>query len=122
MKRILCVLSLIILLAISSACSKPDDIIPEGYVGVNAEILEVNDFVKGFTVKSLDANSILGEKFYVNCEGPDIYFIYVNNETGEVSDITYSDFLVGDEISIDFKSMENKYTLAKRVQLETQRR
>lgn len=78
------------------------------YIGVNAEILEINTELKGFVVKSLDENSILGEKCYISCENPEMYFIYADNDTREVQNLTYEDFLVGDEITVDIKSVENK--------------
>jgi hypothetical protein len=89
---------------------------------VNAEILEISNFVKGMVVKGLDNNSILGDKCYINCENPEVYFIYVDYDTGEVTDIEFEDLKVGDRISVDVKSVENKYALAYRVQLLTQRR
>ena len=92
------------------------------YVGVNAEILEINSELNGFVVKGLDENSILGEKCYINCENPSIYFIYVNNETGKTIDLEFDDFVVGDAITVDVNSVENKYALTSRVQLITQRK
>ena len=51
-----------------------------------------------------------------------MYYIYVDNETGETEDLTYEDFKVGDEITVDVESVENNYSLTSRVQLLTQRR
>ena len=119
MKKILSIVTLIILLLIMSACNKSDDIV---HMGVNAKILEISNELQGFVVKGLDNDSMLGEKCYINCEVPDMYFIYVDNETGEVTNLNYDDFKVGDEITVDIKSVENKYALASRVQLLTQRK
>ena len=110
---------LVILLLLITGCSKNQDII---HMGVNAEILEISNIVKGIVVKGLDNNSILGEECYINCEGEDVYFIYADNTSGEVTDIEFEDLVVGDEITVDVKSVENKYALTSRVQLLTQRR
>ncbi len=91
-------------------------------MGVNAEILEISGELNGFVVKGLDDNSILGEKCYINCESPDIYFLYANNGNGEIIDLKFDDFIVGDKITVDIKSVENKYALTSRVQLLTQRK
>lgn len=91
------------------------------YAGVNAEILEINTELKGFVVKSLNDNSILGEKCYISCENPEVYYIYADNKSGETQDLTYEDFIVGDYITVDVQSVENSYTLTSRVQLLTQR-
>ena len=91
------------------------------HIGVNAEILEINTESKGFVVKSLDDNSILGEKCYISCENPEVYYIYADNKSGEIQDLTYEDFIVGDHITVDVQSVDNSYTLTSRVQLITQR-
>lgn len=117
MKKIFSIIALIVLLFTISACSKSDD---GGYIGVNAEILEISNELQGFVVKGLDNDSMLGEKCYINCESPDMYFIYADNETREVTYLKYSDFKVGDKITVDIKSVENKYALTSRVQLLTQ--
>ena len=75
----------------------------------------------GFAVKGLGEDSILSERCYINCEVEDIYFIYVNNETREIIDLKYNDLKAGDKITVDIKSVENKYALTYRVQLKTQR-
>lgn len=92
------------------------------HVGVNAEILEISKELKGMVVKGLDINSILGEKCYINCESEEAYFLYANNNTGELSDLDFSDFIAGDEITVDIDSVENEYAQTYRVQLLTQRK
>ncbi len=119
MKKILSIAILIVLSFTISACNKAENTV---YVGVNAEILEIIDEVQGFVVKGLDKDSMLGEKCYINCESPDMYFIYADNETEEVTDLNYNDFEVGDEITVDIKSVENKCALTSRVQLISQRK
>ncbi|MEW8974013.1 MAG: hypothetical protein AB2375_07445 [Tissierellaceae bacterium] len=119
MKKIAYIIGMVIIILSMSACSKTKDIT---YMGVNAEILEISGELNGFVVKGLDDDSILGEKCYINCEAPDIYFVYVDNDTEEVSDLKFDDFIVGDKITVDIKSVENKYALASRIQLLTQRR
>lgn len=110
---------LIVLLLSMTACGNNKDVT---YVGVNAEILEISKVVKGIVVKGLDDNSILGEKCYINCESPDVYFIYVDNISGKTTDLQFEDLVVGDKITVDVKSVENEYALTSRVQLLTQRK
>ena len=119
MKKVLLVTMVIFLLFLITACNRNKS---TAYVGVNAEILEINNFVKGMVVKGLNSNSILGEKCYINCEGEGTYFIYVDFNTEEVTKIQFEDFIVGDEITVDITSVENKYALTTRVQLLTQRK
>jgi len=116
--EILCIV--LILLCISTRGTKEDT--QTRFVGLNAEILEINTQLKGFVVKSLDENSILGEKCYISCESDDIYYIYADNETGETKLLTYYDFRVGDKITVDVNTVENKFRLTSRVQLITQRK
>ncbi len=110
---------ILILLLLTTACSKDEDVI---HVGVNAEILEISNYLKGMVVKGLDKDSILGDVCYINCESPEVYFIYVDFTTGEVTDIQFEDLAVGDRITVDVRTVENKYALTSRVQLITQRR
>lgn len=49
-------------------------------------------------------------------------FIYVDFTSGEVIHIQFEDLVVGDRITVDVKSVENKYALTSPVQLLTQRR
>lgn len=81
----------------------------------------INTELKGFVVKSLDDNSIQGEKCYISCEKSEANYIYSDNESGETQNLTYEDFVVGDHITVDIQSVENSYTLTSRVQLLTQR-
>lgn len=118
MKRLRAIVLLIIILLCVSACGAKE----LTHMGLNAEILEINTELKGFVVKSLDKDSILGEKCYISCESDDVYYIYVDNETGEIKDLSYNDFRVGDVITVDVKSVENGYSLTSRVQLLNQRK
>ena len=117
LKRISILLLVIPLLLITS-CSNEKEVLHV----VNGEILEISNVIKGMVVKGLDDNSILGDKCYINCENPQVYFIYVDYDTGEVTDIEFEDLKLGDHITVDVKSVENKHALAYRVQLLTQRR
>ncbi len=119
MKKISGIVILIVLLITISACNKHEN---TSHVGVNAEILEMNKGVHGLVVKALDENSVLGEKCYINCEAPEMYYIYANNETGETVDLKYDDLKVGDQITVDVKSVENKSALTSKIQLLTQRK
>lgn len=101
-----------------TGCNNNEEI---GYVGINAQILEISKEVKGIVVKSLDDESILGEKCYINCESSDTYFIYVDYKTGETVELNFDDLKVGDKITVDAKSVGTKYALTSRVQLLTPR-
>ncbi len=114
MKRVISIVAALVLLISIIACGKEEDII---HMGVNAEILEISKQVKGMVVKGLDNNSMLGEKCYINCENPDTYFIYVDNNTGEISNLSFTDLSVGDIITVDIKKVEYNYALTSRVQL-----
>ncbi len=110
----------ILVLLICASCSSKNEVV--AHHGVNAEILEISKELKGMVVQSLDDNSVLGEKCYINCEDEKTYFNYVNFNTGDVIDLKFEDFVVGDEITVDVNSVENKYALTSRVQLVTQRK
>lgn len=51
-----------------------------------------------------------------------MYFIHSDKENLEVKELKYTDFQVGDKITVDIKGVENKYALTSRVQLLTQRK
>lgn len=105
------------LMFLLTSCSKPETPV-SGHKGVNAEILEITHTLKGFVVKALDLNGPLGEKCYVSCESPDVYYVFCDNQTGDVQAIQFTDFAVGDEITVDIGApAEPGYALASRVQL-----
>lgn len=112
MKRLIGVI--VILVALLSICSCNNKKTTT-YIGVNAEILEMSNHVKGMVVKGSDNNSILGERCYINCENKQMYFIEVVN--GEPVNITFNDLSVGDMITVDIKKVEDKYASTSRVQL-----
>lgn len=114
MKKVFSIIIALALLISITACGKKEDIT---HMGVNAEILEISSEVKGMVVKGLDNNSMLGEKTYINCENPETYFIYVDNNTGEVRDLSFTDLFVGDIITVDIKKVEDNYASTSRVQL-----
>ncbi|MBU5484364.1 hypothetical protein KQI86_08485 [Clostridium sp. MSJ-11] len=114
MKKVFYIIVALVLLISITACGKKEDIT---HMGVNAEILEIKSQEKGIVVKGLDDNSMLGEKTYINCEDPDTYFIYVDNNTGEVKDLSFTDLSVGDIITVDIKKVEDNYASTSRVQL-----
>lgn len=107
------------LLLLITACDYKEEIT---HVGVNAEIIEISNEVESMVVRALDQNSILVDRTYINCESPETYFLYVDNATGEITEINFKDLAVGDQVSVDIKSVENKYALTSRVQLLSQRR
>ena len=118
MKKVSSIL-LVGLLLLITACGEKEEV---AYVGVNAEIIEISDVVNGMVVKPLDQTGILGDETYINCESSETYFIHVDFSTGEVTDLRFEDLAVGDQITIDIKSVENKYALTSRVQLLNQGR
>lgn len=107
MRKLVSIIALVIMGFSISTCGTKES----GYIGVNAEILEINIELKGFVVRSLDKNSVLGSKCYISCESDDIYYIYADNKTGETQDLSYADFIVGDEVTVDVKSVENNYSM-----------
>ena len=62
MKKVLLML-LVILLPLITACGNNEDVT---HAGVNAEILEISNVVKGMVVKGLDNNSILGDDEFLS--------------------------------------------------------
>jgi hypothetical protein len=85
-------------------------------IGVNAEILEINEEEKILLVKGLDENSIIGDKSYVECK--DAYFIELID--GKPMDIMFKDLKVGDKITVDVREVFETYptsTTTERVQL-----
>ncbi len=117
MKKIVLLLLALPLLVLTACGSNTEEI---SYVGVNAEIIEISSVLDGVVVKGLDQDSILGEECYISFENPETYFLHVDYSTGEVTDIQFKDLAVGDSISIDVKTVENKYALATRAQLLNQ--
>jgi hypothetical protein len=126
MKKILLLFMTIIFLLIFAGCNDniTDDIENKisGYKGVSAIITEIQHESKGLLVKGLGNADILGldEECYVNCESA--YFVYANYDTSEVIELEFYDFIIGDEITFDVESIENKYAVISRVQLSTQRK
>ena len=85
-------------------------------MGVNAEILEINEEEKILLVKGLDENSILGDKSYIKCK--EAYFI--ERIDGEPMDIMFKDLNIGDRITVDIREVFETYptsTTIERVQL-----
>jgi hypothetical protein len=115
MKRLFGVIVILVVLLSICACNNNNNKIPISYIGVNAEILELSNQVKGMVVKGLDNDSILGEKCYINCENKQTYFIEVIN--GEPANIAFKDLSVGDTITVDIEKVEDKYASTSRVQL-----
>ena len=95
----------------------------QSYAGLNAEIISINSELNGFTIQSLDADSILGEKCYINLESDEIVYIYAENETGDTQFLEYDDFIVGDVITIDIDTngIQNKSVVPEQIRLVTQR-
>lgn len=112
MKRLIGVTVILVVLLSICACNNKKT---TTYIGLNAEILEMGNQVKGMVVKGLDNNSILGEKCYINCENKQTYFIEVIN--GKPVNITFNDLSVGDMITVDINKVEDKYASTSRVQL-----
>ena len=118
MKKSFIIILSLVCIFIFSSCSNNE---VAGYAGVNAEIVEMTFEVEGMVVRSLDVNSILGNTCYVNCSIDNISFVHVNNATGEPMPLSFGDFKIGDQISLDIEKVENSYAEPARVQLLTQR-
>ena len=120
-KKIVLLILLVIILVNITSCKSDDKI---DYVGLNARIVQISQNIKGFEIELLDSSKI-GDYMYVSCNAENINFIYVNYETEELSEINYSDFIVGDEIiinaTIDKDDIKNKNIYASQIQLSTQR-
>lgn len=112
MKRLIGIIVILAVLLSIYACSSKKT---TTNMGVNAEILELNNHVKGMVVKALDEKSILSEKTYINCENEQMNFVEVVD--GEPVKITFKDLSVGDKITVDIKKVEDKYAPTSRVQL-----
>ena len=91
--------------------------------GVKAEILFINPELKGFVVKGLEEEGVLGEKCYIGLENDEITFLYCDFETEECQEISYEDFFVGATISmnIDADLVKDSYVVPESVQLITQK-
>ena len=113
-------LILLLIIVLFAGCNKASNL-EEGatHYGVNAKIIWINPELRGFVVKSLDNNSELGEKCYLGLESEDILFQYVDFKTGDIKNISYEDFSIGDEITLDIDSntVINNYTVPYRIQL-----
>ena len=92
------------------------------YIGLNAEIVEINTQTNGFMVRPLDADGILGEEYYVDLGSDEINYMYVDNHTGEIEILSCYDFILGDEITLDIDDVIHHQAIPTRVQLTTQRR
>ena len=114
------ILSLAVVTTASCASSKK-----VSYGSVNAEIIELTYGIKGMVVKGLDTDSILGEATYVSCESAKL--LYADYATGELLDLEFEDFMVGDAVLIDIDAkyvelISDGVTVTSRVQLSTQRK
>ena len=116
MKKVLTVTLCLIFILSLSACGNKDGI---SHLGVNAEILEVFGDEKGLLVKALDENSVLGDKYYVNCNNTKTYFIKVIDS--KPIDIKFEDFSVGDKITVNIKKFQDKQDEILNLQLMTQK-
>lgn len=81
-------------------------------------------------VEVLDCKSLLGvkgDKCIISCNSEKLYYLYVNNDTSEIKDLNYGDFMVGDVITVDvtvdedISRIPNSFAVAERIQLLTQR-
>lgn len=111
-KTVVIILCLVFILSLG-ACETKDGI---SHLGVNAEILNIYPDEKGMLVKALDKDSVLGDKYYIDCNNIKTYFIEVIDS--EPIDITFEDFSVGDRITVSIKKSEDKQDEILSIQLE----
>lgn len=117
-RRILSALLLALLALSLSACARRERVI---HMGVDGEILQIDGEHARLTLRGIGRDSILGEQCEVLCSPPDTYYIYCDNATGDLRELSFADFAVGDRVSIDVEQVVDGRTKTPRVQLLTQR-
>jgi hypothetical protein len=112
-RRNLLLILIVLSLSILVSCREEQEVL---HLGVNAEILEINEDEKAFLVRSSDVDSILGDKSYVKTEDAD----YIELVDDELVFIEFKDFSVGDSITVDVVNVlesDPTQTSTKNVQL-----
>lgn len=117
LKRLLLFITLIVLLLANVGCDEAR----VSYVGVNAKILEISKEINGMVVQWLDTDCNVGEKCYINCENEKVQFMFYDYTSDELVFINFQNFMVGDEITVDFILISKNDVLVSRIQLLTQR-
>lgn len=125
MKKITAIILLIICVFSFGSCKKEKDVL---HLGINAEIIEIDNDNQIICVSDSGTENILGAKCKIDCkkliERKDI--IYVDYDTHELSIIKFSDLTVGDKIIINayesqLKCVSDGKIEVKQIQLSTQR-
>lgn len=112
---------LVCILSLTACGTKNDD---NFNLTANAVVTEVQEDT--ITVKDAEESDVFGDECIVECNG--IPIIYCDYESGEVTDISVEDIVVGDEIIIGIRDSEIKKlqngentVKAEQIQLSTQR-
>ena len=125
-KLIALVLALAFVFALS-ACNKEEnkDIL---HLGLNAEIVEIDATNQIVCVVDYGEDEVFGVKCLIDCKKliADKEIIYVDNETGAVSLIRFSDLAVGDKVTINayesqLSGISDGIIEVEQIQLATQR-
>ena len=112
---------LVCILSLTACGTKNEDPVN---LTANAVVTEIQD--NTITVKDAEESDVFGDECIVECNG--IPIIYCDYESGEVTDISVEDIVVGDEIIIgirdsEIKKLQNGENTVKaaQIQLLTQR-
>ena len=117
-RRILSALLLVLLALSLSACARREKAM---HMGVDGEILQIDGEPARLILRGIGPGSILGTQCEVLCSSPDIYYLYCDNATGDLCELSFVDLAVGDRVSIDVEQVADGRTKTPRVQLLTQR-
>lgn len=113
----LCTLFCVLCLA---GCQKEDVL----HMGLDAEILEIQEEEQRITVQSLHEDGPLGDSRTLDCS--QCYVLYVDYETGDVDTIDFDTLQAGDHVILSvyqsqLDALPEETILAQQVQLGTQR-
>lgn len=126
MKKIYAVCLIVILcLSLTTACESKKTT----HMGMNVKILEICNEMNVMVVEVLNESLLgdKGDKCIISCDNESLYYLYVDNDTSEIKDLNFSDFIVGDEITVDvtvdenISRVSNSFAVADRIQLLTQK-
>ena len=87
-----------------SGCRKEEVL----YLGLNAEVLEVDVENQKICVKDLDEPAIFGAECYIECKDviEEHQILYCNYETSDLKEIELKDLQVGDELILTINETE----------------
>lgn len=126
MKKVILLLSILVLAIGLTSCGKDtDDVL---HLGLNAEIVEIDTAKQIIYVADTSNTEVFGEKCGIHCSDlivPD-NIIYVDYDTSEVTDIKFADLQIGDAVTINAYDSQLEGVLdgiinVEQIQLATQR-